>query len=398
MLRKQLATVLCAIAVFGLTGALLAQEADETKTVTVKGIAAGATPSARDDAIMDALRKAIEQGVGTFVASQTEVENYAVIYDKIISNTKGYVAEYKIEDEGIENKDDPGNARTWVKVRAVVKLGDLKNDWEQLAFLIKKKGNPKIMVVIRDKIDGKGVSDVTDRSSVEFESFLLEKGIRPFDKDQMEQKKLKEIRAASLDGNLAKVSAIGKEYGVNLVVTGTADSSLRQRTEPYKGAGVWYYYRGSMSVKVIRTDDAQIIFSANIPSDRKTEGTDQSKLEAANKALIGVGKVGASEILSGMMRAWNEDITVGSDVTVTIQGVNYGSARKIMKKLKVIRFVTEVTRDQFSGNIVKFRVKTRYDSYKLADKIIDEGICKDFQITDVQKNGIDVDLTITEDE
>jgi hypothetical protein len=153
-----------------------------------------------------------------------------------------------------------------------------------------------------------------------------------------------------------------------------------------------------MVVKVVRTDDAQIIFSANIPSDRKTEGTDQSQLEAANKALVNVGKVGATEILAGIMRAWNEDITLGSDVTVTIQGVTYGDVRKIMKKLKEIRFVEDVTRDHFSDNIVKFRVKTRYDSYKLTDKLIDEGICEDYQITDVKKNAIDIDLTIKEDE
>ena len=399
MSSRYLVAALCVAAVMALALPAFGQENTETKTITVKGIAAGAEPRHRDDAIMDAQRKAIEQGVGTFIQSQTEVEDYAVIYDKIISNTKGYISEYKIVDEGIENRDDPRRARTWVKIQAVVKLGNLKDDWQALAFLIKKKGNPKIMVVIRDKINGKADKNRgVDRATVEFESFLQSKNIRPVDKATMEENKLNDIKAASLEGNLSKVAALGKEYRANLVVIGYADSSLRERTEPYKGAGYWYFYRGSMVVKVVRTDDAQIIFSMNIPAERKTDGTDKSQGEAANKALVNIGKVAAPKILAGIMKAWNEDITLGSEVTVTIQGVNFALVRKIMKKLKGIRFVTDVSRDHFSNNIVKFRVKTRYDSFKLADKLIDEEICQDYQVTDVKKNAIDVDLTLTEDE
>lgn len=396
MRMKHLVSILCAAAFLAAPAFAFAQEEGETKTLTVKGIAAGATPDARDDAIMDALRKAIEQGVGTFIQSQTEVEDYAVIYDKIVSNTKGYISEYKVESEGVENEDDPKKARTWVVVMAVVKLGNLKDDWQALAFLIKKKGNPKIMVVLRDKVDGKALNEGVDRSSVQFESFLQEKGIRPVDKATMEENKLNDIKSASLEGNLAKVAALGKEYRANLVVIGFADSTMRLKSNPY-GAGTWYHYRGSMVVKVVRTDDAQIIFSKTIGADRNTEGTDQSKLEAANKALVKVGTVGGQEILAGIMKAWNEDITLGSEITLTIQGVTYGSQRKIMKQLKDLRFVTDVSRDLFSGNVVKFRVKTRYDSFKLADKMIDDEICKDYQITDVQKNAIEIDLTKTEE-
>lgn len=399
MSSKYLVAALCWAVVVVLAVPVLGQESTETKTLTVKGIAAGGEPKHRDDAIMDALRKAIEQGVGTFIQSQTEVEDYAVIYDKIISNTRGYISEYEIVEEGIENKDDPRKVRTWVTIKAVVKLGNLKDDWQALAFLIKKKGNPKIMVVIRDKIDGKvDKNRGIDRSSVEFESFLQEKGIRPVDKATMQENKLNDIKGASLEGNLAKVAALGKEYRANIVIIGYADATHRQSSEPYPGVGMVHYYRGSMVVKVVRTDDAQIIYSKNFPAERKTDVGDQSKLEAANKALVKVGKMATPEILAGIMKAWNQDITLGSEVTVTIQGVNFASVRKIMKKLKKIRFVTEVNRDHFSNNIVKFRVKTRYDSFKLADKLIDEEICKDFQVTDVKKNAIDVDLTLTEED
>jgi len=40
---------------------------------------------ARDHAIKDALRKAVEQAVGTFIFSETVVENYEVLSDRIYS-------------------------------------------------------------------------------------------------------------------------------------------------------------------------------------------------------------------------------------------------------------------------------------------------------------------------
>jgi hypothetical protein len=399
MYTKGLFVALCAAIVLTVTVPALGQAKPETKTkkVTVKGVAGGEDANARDKALMDAYRKAIEQGVGTFIQSQTEVENYAVIYDKIISNTEGYIDEYKVVKEGIDN---PGTkkAMTWVIIEAVVKLGELKDDWKTLAFLIKKKGNPKIMVVVRDKIDGKVLKGGADRSSVVFEKFLLEKNIRPVDKATMEENKLNDIKAASLEGNLAKVAALGKEYRANLVVIGYADATFSERSEPYKGAGVWYFYSGSMVYKVIRTDDAQIIHSDQISSERKTRGTDKSKLEAANKALVNTAKVGASKILTGLMKAWNKDITIGSEITLTIQGVTFGKIRRIQKALEKIRFVSEVTRDSFSSGVVKFRVKTRYDCFRLADMLVEKDICKDYQIMGASKNTIDVDLNQKEDE
>lgn len=48
-------------------------------------IVGGNIPGARDKAIDDALRKAVEQAVGTLVSSDTMAENYKVIHDKILA-------------------------------------------------------------------------------------------------------------------------------------------------------------------------------------------------------------------------------------------------------------------------------------------------------------------------
>jgi hypothetical protein len=220
----------------------------------------------------------------------------------------------------------------------------------------------------------------------------------------MEQNKLNDIKVASLEGNVGMVAALGKEHRADLVIIGYADASLEKSADLPQG--LVHFYIGSMAIKVVRTDDAQIIHSKSFPLgasetgrryDDKITANSGSKVEAQNRTLVAVSKYAAPKIIIGIMKAWNEDITLGSEVTVTIQGVTFRDVRSILKKLKAIRFVTEVNQDSFSNRIVKFRVKTRYDSFKLAEKLIDEEICGDYQITDVQKNSIGIDLTLKDE-
>ena len=50
----------------------------------------------RDEALMAAKRDAIEKGIGTILLSQTEVENFMVKRDMIVTKTIGAVKKYDI--------------------------------------------------------------------------------------------------------------------------------------------------------------------------------------------------------------------------------------------------------------------------------------------------------------
>jgi hypothetical protein len=66
------------------------EEAAGEKVITADGVAAvvkGDTGAARDKALDDALRKAVEQAVGTLIESETMVQNYQVLNDSIYSQT-----------------------------------------------------------------------------------------------------------------------------------------------------------------------------------------------------------------------------------------------------------------------------------------------------------------------
>lgn len=105
--------------------------AQELKTVTSEGVAAiqgNARDIARDAAIEDAQKRAVEQAIGILVDSQTRVENYQLINDKILSQTKGYIMRYTVASE----TGDSGLLR--VSINAEVAIGRLADDLTGIAL------------------------------------------------------------------------------------------------------------------------------------------------------------------------------------------------------------------------------------------------------------------------
>ena len=85
-------------------------------------IVADNTAQARDQAIQDALRLAVEQAAGTMVSSETLVQNYEVLRDQVYSQSQGYIRHYEVTNETTE-----GNLYR-VTIQAAVAMGNLKND------------------------------------------------------------------------------------------------------------------------------------------------------------------------------------------------------------------------------------------------------------------------------
>ena len=72
----------------------------ETKEVKSVGVADGKSARARDEAVGDALRQAVEQGVGTFVTAELTVDQQRLVEEKIYTESRGYIQSYRILREG----------------------------------------------------------------------------------------------------------------------------------------------------------------------------------------------------------------------------------------------------------------------------------------------------------
>jgi hypothetical protein len=99
----------------------------------------------RDHALTNALQVAVEQVVGVTVKSSTDVVDFQVIKDEIVTHSKGYVKSYKIIEE---IKEADGGFR--LTVDAQVDAGQIETHAQTLEILMKMAGHPRMLVFGED--------------------------------------------------------------------------------------------------------------------------------------------------------------------------------------------------------------------------------------------------------
>ena len=83
---------------------LFAESLKRVQSVGLGSIVNGDRAAAFEEAKQNALRQAVEQGVGVLLSSHTRVENFAIIEDNIYTRTEGYVRSYEVLEENLLNE------------------------------------------------------------------------------------------------------------------------------------------------------------------------------------------------------------------------------------------------------------------------------------------------------
>lgn len=121
---------------------------------------------ARDQAIQNALRKVVEQSVGTFVTSETHVKNFELVRDHIFTRSSGFIKKYTIVSESLSKEL---GAYT-VTIEAIISVGQLNQEVDAIltpsekSVLITQQGQPRIMVQINERFIG--LNQMSDQSNL----------------------------------------------------------------------------------------------------------------------------------------------------------------------------------------------------------------------------------------
>lgn len=135
MLRSNISFYLVFLIVMALS---LPSFAEGPNTVASEGVAeirGNALDKARDAAIEDAKKRAVEQAISFLLDLQTRIENYQLISDKILSRTGGYIKKYRVTGENV----DSGLLR--VRIKAVIAFGRLADDLSAIGLHPVPKAN-----------------------------------------------------------------------------------------------------------------------------------------------------------------------------------------------------------------------------------------------------------------
>jgi hypothetical protein len=142
-----------AISLLSLSAFYETSAARETEISEARGLVrlyTGEEKQARDEALRDAKKKAIEQGVGAVLASETEVENFQVVSDRILTKSKGAIKNYKILREGAVDN----GVNYEVVISAVVDDDLLNQSMESFRIMQQLTGRKTVMVIYNPTVQG----------------------------------------------------------------------------------------------------------------------------------------------------------------------------------------------------------------------------------------------------
>lgn len=307
------------------------------KMIIAEGVAAGSDLKAKDEAINRALRRAVEQGVGTVIDSESMTQNYQLLEDKVYSQVKGYVKSYNIVSD---NGGADGVYK--IKVEAVVAIASLTKDLQGLNIIKERKNNPRIMILIQESVDG--LEQPSELVQSEIEKEFLAKSFPLVDKGQFQM--VKERDVALSYSNPEKAAVLGREFGAEVVIVGQAVSNLLESSMPY---GVQVFgYTADISAKAIKTDTAAIIATETVSATERGSG----RVPTANKALGTAGKKLADAMMSNIVEKWRSEVFNTVSVQIVVENMQADDRAVLKQDLSGIRGIQSVNERSFNKSIV----------------------------------------------
>ena len=345
--------------------------------VTAVGKAQAGGVAAEDEALRDALRKAVEKGAGQFISSVSATQDYELVHDEIFSEVKGFVETYTVL-----RKYTQGDILC-IEIEAVVSVDAFRAGWEKLQSLINRWGKRRFACIVTDKIDGK--DDQGHATQAAIEKVFLDRGFPMVDKAQVEQVRERDVTAANLEGNLQQVAAFGKRFGAEVMLVGDANAGDADRREIAPGISAWFY-QPSVEIRAIRTDNAMVIASERATEQRGS----QNRSGAAKDALALAGTKVAKQIVNQVIKAMLKD-TMGQGNLVQLVVDQVGGLRNVRtleRQLKAIRGINGVFQREMANNMVTFDIETTIPAQELGDRLLEFTEPK-MDVTGITLNRID---------
>ncbi|HKZ46558.1 MAG TPA: hypothetical protein VJ202_04160, partial [Thermodesulfobacteriota bacterium] len=319
----------------------------EPQVVSATGVApfsAGDEAKARDMAIQDAMRKAVEQAVGTMVAAETAVENYQLIRDSVLTKTQGYIQKYDVVSAGAK-----GNLYE-VIISATVAVENLKNDLAALGLLHAQVEKPRVLFMIAEqnigqeyyvfwwygKSEFKGQHFDMAASETAMKEEFINKGFNIVDISVATGKIdiSNAYRIADLTDTGAK--EIGRKLGAEVVVKGKALAKAGPRTA---GSSVGSYV-ADITASAIRVDNGAVLASG------RGHGVSRniSDVTGGTEALERAARELSGKMIDQITAKWSGEVQGGGLIQITVQGVaDYADLTKIKNWIKAqIRGVNAV--------------------------------------------------------
>ncbi|MCC6807703.1 MAG: flagellar assembly protein T N-terminal domain-containing protein [Deltaproteobacteria bacterium] len=369
--------------------------ADNLVTVEATGEAAihgGDVVQARDKALADALRNAVEKAVGTVVTSSSTMKDFELVEDKVLSNSRGYVKKYDIKDK----KEADGVVT--ITLTAQIGKDELAKDVDALLQLISQKGKPKILIMVAEQNVGQATAAAwwtnqgfTTNLDVVENTFIDQ--WQPIGFSFVDPQALKgKIKVSKAMQSAAVEDKDAKEFagkaGAQVVIVGKA---VAQEVGNKVFGTNMVSARANLSVRAIRTDTGDILATSTMDAgsmalDATTAGSNAFK-ESTKKM--------AEELKGKIMRKWLEEVNSGQAIKLVVNNVKKTAFLKTLKSTltEQIRGVSAVRDRGFKNKVAEFELDMKGSAQDLAIELEAKNFA-DFkvEVDEVTANALEITL------
>ena len=315
--------------------------------LTAEGTGIGAN---HDEALMAAKRDAVEKGIGMVLLSQTEIENFQLKRDIVVTKTIGTVSSYEIISE-----TRTGDGLIEIKIKAKLSRSAMRQDLAAFNILIESMDKPRVMVLIDE--NNIGTSEPTNQSA---ETAILAFLKDPYDFDLVDRNMAASIKSskqkmAEMNGNPTAAAAIGLKNGAEVLVTGTATSRVAEGMSQNLGGMV--SVQADVTLKAINCNTGAIIGSASEHAAK----VHISPQTAGNQAIAKAAEKAAGKLLDMIIKGWQNQVNNGLSITVTINEVKqFRQKNAVIATLTGMPGVTAVRERSWDGTSAQLRIDVVY--------------------------------------
>lgn len=358
-------------------------------TVEVEGYATiidGRKDQARENALNNAFRRAVEQAVGVMVDSDSMVVNAQILNDRIYSKSTGYIKKYNIINEKVE-----GDSYR-VKINAVVSKVKIEKDIDEIGQIIKKAGNPRIMLLISEQTGnegkptywwGKEGSSGSGTAENVLTSSFLQKGFNLVDR---------KVVLAGIKDNIKNLDAdINNDTALRLAALGEADVVIIGKVtansgRPMMGTSI-RSNQASFTASAINADTGEPIatYTTNAVQAHvdPVTGTSQAIQKAANDMAERL----SYQILGKLKKRASGLHTI----KLSISGLKYNDINNFIEQIKESESVEEINQRGFTGGILRLDADITVSTKDFADSLNQKRFKKgSMEVTSYTSNAIEL--------
>lgn len=293
------------------------------------GITGGRKDQAREAALQNAFRRAVEQVVGVAVESKSVVKDSELLNDKIFARSHGFIKTYRILSETVE-----ADAYR-IRIFAAVSRYKLEQGLDDAGLLIRKVGKPRIAVVVLEK-NTEGQPTPGGTVETQLITTLGKRGYALVDRQAMVAVEREAAKGGGDQTDAVVRAAAGG--GAEMVIIGRAEASAA----PALGGTSLRPVQVSATARAVEVETGELLATAQSSQRALNVNPAAAGVEALQKAAVEITESLHRQIIA----AWTKRVTGVRTVRMTVIGIPASETGRLQEALREQAVRVETVHDR----------------------------------------------------